>query len=76
MAASQLALAVGLCIAAAIGVARSGPLWPSVAMIAGVFFGLSLGLVWSELLWYPPPFEPIRHARRRAELADLFARRR
>ncbi|MEO8560625.1 MAG: glycosyltransferase [bacterium] len=76
VAASQLALAVGLCIAAAIGVARSGPLWPSVAMIAGVFFGLSLGLVWSELLWYPPPFEPIRHARRRAELAELFARRR
>jgi hypothetical protein len=45
-------------------------------MIAGVFFGISLGLAWSELLWYPPPFEPNRHGRRRAELADLLERRR
>jgi len=72
----QLMLAAGLCIAAAIGVALHGPLWPSVVWIASVFFGISLGLAWSEMLWYPQPFEPIRHARRRVELAELFERRR
>ena len=72
----QIVLAAGLCIAAAIGVARHGPLWPSVVAVAAVFFGISFGLAWSELLWYPPPFEPIRHARRRMELAEIFERRR
>ena len=72
----QVMLAAVLCLAAVIGVSLHGPLYPSVVMIAGVFFGISLGLAWSELLWYPPPFEPTRHARRQAELADQFERRR
>jgi cellulose synthase (UDP-forming) len=72
----QIVLAAILCIAAAIGVSRHGPLWPSVVAIAAIFFGLSVGLAWSELLWYPPPFERVRHARRRLELADLFEQRR
>jgi cellulose synthase (UDP-forming) len=72
----QVLLAAGLCLAAVIGVSKHGPLWPSVVTIAAVFFGISLGLAWSELLWFPPPFEPNRHGRRRAEIADLLERRR
>lgn len=72
----HLMLAALLGVAVMVGIAQYGRPGPTVAAIAGALIGLSLGLAWSELLPYPPPFEPELHARRRAELASHFASRR
>ena len=72
----HMVLALVLVMAIAAGASQYGRLGPSVASIAGLFLGLSLGLAWSELLAFPPPFDAELYVRRRAELASLIASRR
>jgi cellulose synthase (UDP-forming) len=78
LARAHVLAAAGLAVAWIVGTVVHGatrvPL--SLQLTAATFVVTSLTLAWSERLRFPPPYEPDRYARRRAEMAEIFKGRR